>query len=194
MRIIILFLFFIFAVNAIASEQVESTQQSQQTASELKPEYKYMLFLGNESRMEENVQKDLVVNNYKNYSAGVGFGKYKFLLEKAQYSELTGNATLNVKRIFDDYLIWAHYASEYYHFLEAFVGAGLGTYKNTVETSLNGMTTTNSSNFKLLTGLCFGIGLSYKIVYTGIDVRLLFGDEMERQPTVASLLKIGLIF
>lgn len=180
MRYLILFLIFVFTLNALAQE---STSQ-----------YQYMFFVGVESRMEENIQKDIVVHNLSNYSLGIGFDQYRVLLERATFSESTGNATLHVKRNLEDYLLWGHYIAFSANYIEPFMGLGIGAYKNSVDTTLAGSTTTNSSSFKLLGGASFGVGLHYKIIFSSLEARLLFGDELDRQPTLGSLFKLGFIF
>lgn len=180
MRYVILFLIFVFAVNALAQENTS--------------QYQYMFFAGLEGRVEENIQKDVVIHNLYNYSLGIGLDQYRVLLERATFSENTGNATLHVKRNLEDYLLWGHYIAFSANYLEPFIGLGIGAYKNSVDTSLAGSTTTNSSNFKLLGGASFGVGLHYKVVFLSLEARLLFGDELDRQPSLGSLFKLGFIF
>jgi hypothetical protein len=182
MRTIILILMIIFAINAIAR------------AEESARPVKAMLAYGSELRPEKDVDGNPASHNLTNLSFGAGFGTWLVIFERAIFEETSGNTTLNLKRKFEDSLIWAHYRSEPWNHLIPFIGAGAGYYKNTVDTTLSGITTTNESKNKLLGGGCFGVSLDVPYLWLSAEARLLFGDELDRQPTIGGLLRIGAYF
>jgi hypothetical protein len=182
MRTIILILMIIFAINAIA--RAEAAPRPVQA----------MLAYGSEVRPEKDVDGNQASHNLTNLSFGAGFGTWLAMFERATYEESSGNATLNLKRKFEDSLIWIHYRTASWNYMIPYLGAGTGFYKNTVDTTLGGITTSNESKNKLIGGGCFGVSLDVPYLWLSAEARLLFGDELDRQPTIGGLVRMGAYF
>ncbi len=184
MRFLILTLMVIFAINAIANA----------SESESVRPVKAMIAYGSEMRPEKDVDGNQATHNLKNYSFGAGFGSWLAVFERASFEESSGNSTLNLKRTLEDSMLWGQYRAFSWNHTVPYVGAGAGFYKDKVDTTLGGVTSTNESKNKLLMGGCFGLSLDVPYLWLSAEARLLFGDELDRQPTLGALVKIGVYF
>lgn len=170
-------------------------QQAAPKESEQKPRpVHFMLAYGSEFRPEKDVEGNFSEHVLTNYALGVGYDQFVFILEKAEFKESSGNATLKIERTLEDYLLWAHYRAITWKHLVPFIGAGLGSYKEIVKTTFAGDTTTDESDSKVLSGLAFGVGLDVPVLWFSLEARFLFGDELERQPTIGGLARVGIQF
>ncbi len=154
----------------------------------------FMLAYGSELRPEKDIDSNYKEHFLTNYALGFGYEQFVFVFEKAEFKETSGNATLNLERTLEDYLLWAQYRSMTWNRLVPFLGVGLGTYKETVVTQFAGASTTDSTPSKFLSGLAFGVGLDIPVLWFSLEARFLFGDELERQPTLGGLARIGVHF
>ncbi len=216
MRIIIYLLIFIFAVNAIArASEVNDTTVSpseQQIAAQLavpsdaqfegqsnstvsaEKNRKFLLSTGTEGRLDQSLEKENSVQRFSNDSLGIQMGSTQIILENSQFEEVSGNATLSVRRRFQDYMTWLSYNPSISSWSSIFAGGGLGAYQNSVDTSLSGTMRTNNSSWKALAGLNFGITAYVSIVFASLEMRAFLGDELDRQPQIAGVARVGLRF
>ena len=153
-----------------------------------------MLAYGSELRPEKNIDGDYEEHVLTNYALGVGYRQYIFILEKAEFKESSGNTTLNLERTLQDYLLWGQYRALTWNHLAPFMGLGLGTYKETIKTNFMGSSRTDESANKFLGGLSFGVSLDVPVLWFSLEARFLFGDELERQPTLGGLARVGIQF
>jgi hypothetical protein len=179
-RFLILTLMLIFAINALAYQDP-------------RPIHALVTF-GSEYRPEKDIDGNFVTHTLSNYAIGGGYRSWIFTLEKANFEESSGNATLSVKRSLDDMMIWADWRALSWNYMAPFLGGGVGYYKEKVDTTLMGSTTSNESKNRLLTGGAFGVSLDVPYVWLSFEARLLFGDELDRQPTIGGLLRFGACF
>jgi hypothetical protein len=183
MRTLILLLMLIFAINCFAAGSLKEARPVQA-----------MVAVGTEFRPEKDVQGNMNTHNLTNYALGAGYKSWLVVLEKATFEEASGNLTLNLKRTLDDMMLWGHYRMMSWNYLVPYLGLGAGFYKDKVETTLLGTTTTNESKNKFLTGGNFGISLDIPYVWLSMEARILFGDELDRQPTIGGLVRVGAYF
>lgn len=153
-----------------------------------------MLAYGSEIRPQKNVDSQYQEKSLTNYSFGIGYQQFIFIFEKAEFSESSGNATLNVESTFEDYLLWGQYRALSWNYLAPYIGFGLGTYKETVKTTFMGSAKKDESPGKMLGGLAVGVGLDVPVLWFSLEARFLFGDELERQPTLGGLARVGIQF
>lgn len=153
-----------------------------------------MLAYGFEYRPARDASGNFADRILPNYALGVGYQNYLFILEKATFKETTGNVTLNVKQIFENTMLWAQWRAEKRLYFIPFIGAGAGAYQEKVETQFMGATTANSTAQKFLGGASFGLSLDVPVLWFSIEARVLFGDELDPQPTLGGLARIGVYF
>lgn len=196
MRILIYALVLIFAVNAIAhAEAGNSTWQREPKLSQSSGvRTKWMLSLAREARLEQNFEKENQFQALSNLSVGVQFSDRLISFERSAFSETSGNSTLDVRRNFQDYMIWADYSPRMNSVTNLFLGMGVGAYQDTVETRIYSDSSQKSSDWRLLGGANFGIQLHYSVLWTSLEIRALVGDEFDHQPKLGGLAKIGLQF
>jgi hypothetical protein len=177
MRYLILFLIFIFAINAIADEKMSA---------------RFHFAGGLESRLEKDQRNEMGMRSYQNFSAGALINQYRFFLERSVYKESSGNSTLAVDYQFENWAAWAQMERPDFGSFFPFVGAGIGAYQQKTETKLSNSVSLNESDWKMMGGANFGMMYSYKYFYSSVEGRFLFGDEFERQALFVLLLKLGL--
>lgn len=153
-----------------------------------------MLAYGSELRPEKDVDANFQEHILTNFAVGYGFDQYVFILESAQFQEASGNATLRVERTLQDYMLWGQYRAIAWNRLVPFLGLGAGVYQETVVTNLLGLSTTDKTPNKFLSGVSFGFGTELPVVWFSLEARVLFGDELDRNPTLGGLARIGLHF
>jgi len=168
---------------------------AQAFAEETRKPVQVLISYGSEYRPERDLENQFVGHNLTNYALGTGHENYVFILERAVYKESSGNATLNVERVLEDTLFWAHRESETWNLLVPFFGGGIGAYQEKITTNLLGAdSSTRSSNYKLLGGLNFGIRFDIPVLWLSLEARLLFGDQLDQQPTTGGVIRLGLHF
>jgi hypothetical protein len=163
-------------------------------AQEVAKPVSFLLAYGSEFRPEKDAQGNFADHLLSNYAIGFGYESFVFLLERAQFQESSGNATLSTDRTLQDYLLWTQYRPiSWYHFVP-FMEAGAGFYKEKIDTQFMGASASNESGAKLLGGIGFGIGLEIPILWLSLETRLLVGDELDQKPTIGGVARLGIWF
>lgn len=197
MRLLIIALMLIFAINALAAPATLSTSVApRQSASSFKKPraVRAMLAYGAELRPEKDTNSDLTPRNMTNYAIGAGYQSWFAIFEKATFTETSGNATLNVKRNLEDLMLWGQYRIVSWKYMAPYIGMGAGYYKDKVQTSLLGLATENESKNKFLMGGNVGLSLDVPVVWVSVEARVLFGEDLDRQPTIGGLVRAGVYF
>ncbi len=153
-----------------------------------------MVALGSEYRPEKNTEGNIADHWLSNAALGLGYGDFFVVLERSTFREQSGNAALSVQRDFEDKLLWIQWHSLAWNYLNSFVGAGLGAYQETITTQVLGASTENTSPHRLLGGGSFGLKADIPTLWLSVEARVLFGDQLDRQPTWGGLARIGLYF
>ena len=78
--------------------------------------------------------------------------------------------------------------------LVPFIAVGIGGYSQSVTTTLSGISRNDNSPNKLLTGVGFGLQIETPVIYSSLEARAFFGDELDSQPTLGAAFRIGLWF
>ncbi|MEZ0392342.1 MAG: hypothetical protein ACAH59_09015 [Pseudobdellovibrionaceae bacterium] len=154
-----------------------------------------MLAAGPEWRPEKDLENKTSIHTLSNYALGAGFRDYLFILEKSSFEESSGNAALNVERRLESIMLWGEWRAPAWKAFVPYLGGGLGAYQEIVKTNLPpAPSTTRETSHKMLTGLNFGLQLEIPILWLSLEGRLLFGDELDPQPTLGALARVGLWF
>lgn len=177
-----------FSVSAAETKKLKSAQKTEAT------NYHFMLAYGSQYRPERDVNKDFSQHFFSQMALGAGFDRWIFILERADFKESSGNATLSLERSYHDYLLWAQYSVYEHQILNAYAGAGLGAYQEQVTTNFSGQKSTGSSQYKLLTSGSLGLRAHVSIFFAAIEARVLLGDELDQQPGFGAVLRAGLWF
>lgn len=163
-------------------------------ATETPSQINFMVAAGSELRPYKDVNGDFNNQTLQNYAFGLGVEAFVFIFETAQYSTKSGNSTLNVETKFQDYMLWGNYRAMKWGVFVPFLAAGIGGYNQSVTTTLSGNSRIDNSPNKLLTGVGFGLSLDVSILWASVEARAFFGDELDSQPTLGGLARIGLWF
>lgn len=153
-----------------------------------------LIAVGSEFRPEKDTNNNYVHQTLGNFALGAGFGQYLFVLERAGFEESSGNSTLSVTRKFENTLLWGTWRAEPWTRIVPYLGAGLGAYSETVSTRFFGSTTSDESSRHFLSGAAFGFSVDMPVLWFSVEGRLLFGDQLDMQPTISGMARIGLWF
>ena len=164
---------------------------SQSLAAE---KYHFMLGYASEYRPERDVENNFAQHFFKNYAVGIGKGRITLILEKAEFSERSGNATLNLERRTQNYLLWGQYSVYSEGLLNAYAGISAGAYQESVTTNFLGQSTVNDSKYKFMSVGAVGARLTASVFFASIEARVLFGNELTGQPNFGGILRAGLWF
>ncbi len=189
----VLFLCLVFAGSAFAKNSLEKNEPENGNFPRPKS-VGFLAAFGMELRPEMDVEANFQNHFLRNYALGYGFGQYAFIFEVAHFEESAGNATLRVDRTLQDYMLWGQYRDMSWHRLVPFLGLGAGVYQETIVTHLYSESTTDAGPNKFLAGVSLGVGTDLPVIWLSIEARILFGDELDRNPTIGGLARIGLHF
>lgn len=153
------------------------------------------LTYGIESRWEKTSTQDIVGRNLNPFAVGASWGHFILYYEYGSFTDLTGNTALSVNRKFVNHLLAVNYRNDDWGFSEYFIpylGMGLGTQKETLDTTLLAQTTTDTSRDYLLSEFHTGVQWNYtKLLWFSLEARLLFGEKTEPNPQVSVLGRLG---
>lgn len=177
-----------FSVSAAETKNLKSVQKSKES------DYHFLLAFGSQYRPERDVNKDFAQHFYSQMALGAGFNRWMFVFERADFSESSGNATLNVERTYHDYLLWAQYSVYEYSILNAFAGGGAGVYQEKVTTNFAGQSSSGKTSYKLLTSAALGLRANVSVLFASLEARIFLGDELDQQPGFGAVLRAGVWF
>lgn len=154
-----------------------------------------LLAYGNELRPERDLDANFAQHFLTNYALGFGYQKFLFVFERATFEESSGNSSLSVIRRLEDTMAWVQWRSLKWKLLVPFLGGGIGAYKEKVTTNLAGAPSVqNETSHRFLGGGSFGVSLDITALWISVEGRMLFGDELDQQPTLGGVARIGLWF
>lgn len=207
-KLSLLFLLGQISTAALANEAVSVADKpfvESSAVNNLKPVHLLVTY-GSETRAEKNSNNQWQQPSYNNYSLAVsGFGEssknWLFSAEKSEFEEHSGTNVLSVQRTFEDYLLFVDYRSSYtlsgsqraswWQQLYPFMGFGAGAYRQTVETSFVGQRKMDETDFRFLSAVHLGLTWQLPLLWLSAEGRVLFGDEMQQQPTLGALFRVG---
>ncbi len=146
-------------------------------------------------RLERHENQNLKF--YNGYFHGVGFlvERWYGSLESENYQSRTSDGNVSIKRDYQDLKLWGGYSLFQFpswHFLGL---AGLGLYKEQIETKVGSVEDLSTSDQKTLFGLGAELLYSSKSAISfGIGARFYWGEDLDPYPQPGLYLKLGLQF
>lgn len=163
----------------------------------------YLLNL--EMRYEKDSSQDYIDRKPRSFSIGYQWTRWSFLMEYARFSEDTGNSTSSIERIHQELLGWGRY-----HFFDVkntsekmkfslYGGVGGGGYTEEVETTLMGVSRTDKSDAKFISGAALGAEISLlpnpKFGFVAaLEGRALFASDFDPNPLWSAIIRTGIQF
>ncbi|WP_415064070.1 hypothetical protein [Bdellovibrio sp.] len=159
--------------------------------------------LNPEMRFERANSQEMMDRRPLNIALGYQKEKFSILAEYARFEEDTGNATSSLDRTHQDVVVWFRY-----HFLNRidkqslstttlFAGAGAGAYEEQVVTTLMGVSRTDKTPTKFMSG--FVVGAEFSILMNphfgfvfGAEGRGLLASDFDPNPVWSALLRLGI--
>ena len=157
-------------------------------------DWKILLAAGAELRAQKSTEDYIENRTLMNFSIGGSRGDFVFFAEHAQFQEESGNSTLSVDFKYQNTLAWLLWQGPGFQYVIPYLGAGLGLSEETVVTNLSGDESKDSSDLKLIVGGAAGLRLRVPLVWLSFEVRVLGGEHIDPQPSLAGLLKMGVFF
>jgi hypothetical protein len=159
--------------------------------------------LNPEMRYERSSSQDLENRSPRNFSVGYQHLRFSALIEYAQYSETSGNATYEAKRDHQEMTAWFRYHVLGWTFgdssqtLQAYAGAGAGGYKESVTTNFMTESRVDSSDIKFMSGLSIGTEYSVRmgesfLFVAGLEGRALVSADFDPNPLWSGVLRLGI--
>ncbi len=159
--------------------------------------------LNPEMRFERASSQEMLDRKPLNIALGYQGQKFSILTEYARFEEDTGNATSSIDRTHQDVVVWFRY-----HFFNQtdkktlgattlFAGAGAGAYEEEVVTTLMGLSRTDKTPMKFMSG--FVVGAEFSILMNphfgfviGAEGRGLLASDFDPNPVWSALLRLGI--
>ncbi len=159
--------------------------------------WRYNVFpLNVELRYERDSSQQLVDRKPLNLALGVRNGPSTVLMEYSRFNEKTGNTTLSLDRVHEEYLFWWKQNIMNFEICDLFVAGGLGAYTEKVTTDLaGGSSVTDSSGNQLMGGVGAGIqSLVLKYLLVSLEGRMMAGKNFDPNPQPGAVLRLGVEF
>lgn len=154
-----------------------------------------VMTLGMDLRAERDQEQSTLPRAWPTMALGLGWKPWMGLLEYSTFTESSGNATLNVERKVETLLLWGQWSvREDAWNIEPYFGLGLGGYRSSAELDLYGQRTGAGSQW--IEHAAGAVGLrwtSISPVYASIEGRVHMNRELDPNPTLSALFKLGFI-
>lgn len=149
-----------------------------------------------EIRYDRNASQQMQDRRLLNLALGAGKGPSTVIFEYSKFNEKTGNSTLSVDRIHEEYLFWWKQNALEYEQVSLFASVGAGAYAEKVVTSLAGSgSTTDKGRLEVAGGLGAGLQtLVFRYVLVSLEGRLVAGKNLDPNPQPGAVLRVGLEF
>lgn len=159
--------------------------------------WRYDIFPINlELRYERDTSQQMVDRRPLNLAFGVRKGPTTVLFEYSQFSEVTGNATLQLDRSHTEYTFWWKQNMMNFDFFDFFIAGGAGAYSEKVVTTLAGSgNSTDSTGLQIMGGAAAGVqSLLFKYMLVSFEGRLMAGKNFDPNPQPGAVLRVGVEF
>lgn len=154
-----------------------------------------VMTLGMDLRAERDQEQSTLPRIWPSIALGLGWKPWMGLLEYSTFTESSGNATLNIERKVETLLLWGQWSvREENWVIEPYFGLGLGGYRTSAELDLYGQRV--GANSQWIEHAAGAMGLrwtSVSPVYASIEGRVHMNRELDPNPTLSALLRIGFI-
>ena len=161
-------------------------------------QYQPWFTYGMEARFERDNSQNIVSRNMFPIAVGIGISPVIWYLEYGNFIENTGNASLSVRRKFENYFMGGSYLKPEWKFGEYFLpyfGAAIGQTREIIDTTLLGATSTDASQFYSAIDFHLGVLANYTtFMWFSVEGRLIFGEKTEPTPQVSILGRLGFWF
>ncbi|MES3038776.1 MAG: hypothetical protein V4736_12785 [Bdellovibrionota bacterium] len=154
--------------------------------------------LSYETRYERNQDQSIAAVHPQNYSGGVQTADWRVLFEYATYTSESGTAAFNIRREHRDLLLHGGYNVWKGHFTDLKdlkwnirLGGIIGTYRESISTTLLGVTDKDTGGERWATGATAAASLGYKFMALELEGRPLFGQNYDPQPQMSYIIRLG---
>lgn len=154
-----------------------------------------------EMRYEKGSDLEWAERKPLNFAVAVQMKQFDFVMEYAQFSQSSGNATLSIDRKHQEILAWGRWHFLDKKFSEARVslygGLGVGGYEQEVTTSTPGSSQVDKGGMKWMSGASVGVETQVPIAgsfgFVGaLEGRVFTAADFDPNPLGSGVLRLGL--
>lgn len=167
------------------------------------PNQLHLYLLDFEMRYEKDASEQWVDRKPLNLGIAYRMSRWSVLFEYARFSEESGNSTLNIDRTHEEMMLWGRWhlwgLKNQRNQVSIYGAGGIGTYQETIKTTLNGAGESDTTGYKIMGGLGAGVDGSYLFtrsfgVVAALEGRGLVASEFDPNPTWSAVVRTGFLF
>jgi hypothetical protein len=150
---------------------------------------------GADVRFERDEDQMIRNRTLFNFSGGVVRENWIGEVEYASFSTSSGNASLSVDRRFESVLTWLYWQALDFDSLAPYLGGGIGAIRETVKTTLLGMTEADESPWSFTTAAALGVRLFPRSnFWLSGEGRLYKNPRLDPDPEFGAIFRVGWVF
>lgn len=154
----------------------------------------FKISIGSEYRPEKNTEGRMDQHYFRMLSFGFGKEKWLFVIEKSDFTESSGNATLSVERSYSHHMLWTQYSVGNMRIFDAYAGVGAGSFQESIATTLYGQRLVNDSAQQFISGAALGLRSHASVFFASAELRVLMAEQLNQRPSFGAALQGGLWF
>ena len=156
---------------------------------------RYLITVNPELRYERQQNQQMTFRHPLNLSIGVRKEKFTYLLEFSQFKETSGNSVLSIDRSHAEYVGWFNYNVLPFGIWNVFGAMGAGAYQESIRTTLNGSSISDTGELQLMGGVGAGIKVLIEEHFlASLEGRLLGGQNFDPNPQGSLVFRFGVEF
>lgn len=181
----------------LASEQIpEESQAAPHAPSVDRPRVLIYAYPFDYSfRYDKNEEQDYRRFDLRVLAVGLAFNRYDITFEVSHFDWSSQVGSLGVAREQQEYHFWGRASLWSWKYLDIYGGLAVGSYDETIKTTLGASSVKSTSQWNWSTGAAAGVNFHiFKYLLSAIELRTMFGKDFDPQPQLGGLLRLGVRF
>jgi hypothetical protein len=146
-------------------------------------------------RYDRNEDQDFRRFDLRVLAVGLEFKRFDLTFEVSHFDMSTSVGSLSVAREQQEYHFWGRASLLRWQLLDIYGGLAVGSYDETIKTTLGASSSQTSSQWNWSTGASAGVNFHlHKYLLSALEIRTMFGKDFDPQPQFGGLLRIGVRF
>jgi hypothetical protein len=155
----------------------------------------FMASFGQELKYEKDENSNLTERQLKAYSVGLGFDRLYYILDYSFFTVASGENSLIIDRKVESLMLWGQWYSDIKkYYLNPYLSVGLGGSQEVINTTLLGVLTSDRSRTHNTIGAAAGIKLDVPCLWVSSELRLIYSEKWDPNPSVAWFSRLGIYF
>jgi hypothetical protein len=146
-------------------------------------------------RYDKNEEQDYRRFDIRVLAIGLEFKRFDLTFEVSHFDNSTQSGSLSVAREQQEYHFWGRASLWRWNIVGVYGGLAMGSYDETIKTTLSGSSVQTTSQWNWSTGIAAGVNIHiHKYLLSAVELRSMFGKDFDPQPQFGGLLRIGVRF